>query len=193
MTNTLKKEPLGLLFLLLTLVFIAFMVFSKSFFDWAFERHQNQWSWYLRPLFLLPYAYFAFRHRFSGMMASVFALITSMCWFPVPNQVSPQALEFLAFEQRYLLSQWDIGKALLMLTVPLAFWILGLAFWRRSLLMGAAVMVIVALAKITWSIVNAQEAGASIVLPALTGLAISSGLLGVVYWVKKLKASKAKQ
>jgi hypothetical protein len=163
------------------------MVFSRSFFDWAFERHQNQWSWYLRPLFLLPYAYFAYQRRFSGMMASVLALFTSMFWFPVPDQVSAQALEFLAFEQDYLQSEWGLGKALLMLTVPIAFWALGLAFWRRSLLMGGVVMAVVALAKITWSIINAQEAGTSIVVPALTGLAVSAGLLLIVYRVKKLR------
>ena len=187
MINTLKKEALGFLFLFLTLAFIAAMVFSRSFFDWAFERHQNQWSWYLRPLFLVPYAYFAYQRRFSGMMASVLALFTSMFWFPVPDQVSAQALEFLAFEQDYLQSEWGLGKTLLMLTVPIAFWALGLAFWRRSLLMGGVVMAVVALAKITWSIINAQEAGTSIVVPALTGLAVSAGLLLIVYRVKKAK------
>ena len=187
MINTLKKEALGFLFLFLTLAFIAAMVFSRSFFDWAFERHQNQWSWYLRPLFLLPYAYFAYQRRFSGMMASVLALFTSMFWFPVPDQVGAQALEFLAFEQDYLQSEWGLGKTLLMLTVPIAFWALGLAFWRRRLLMGGVVMALVALAKITWSIINAQEAGASIVVPALTGLSVSAGLLLIVYRVKKAK------
>lgn len=180
MINALKKHPLGFLFLFLTAVFIATMVFSRSFFDWAFERHQNQWSWYLRPLFLLPYAFFAYKRNFSGMMASVFALFTSMCWFNVPDQVSEQALEFLRFEQDYLQSEWGMGKALLMLTVPLTFWALGLAFWRRSLLMGGVVMAVVAVAKIVWSVVNAQEAGASIVVPALTGLAISAGILYAV-------------
>ena len=187
MINTLKKEALGFLFLFLTLVFIAAMVCSRSFFDWAFERHQNQWSWYLRPLFLLPYAYFAYQRRFSGMMASVLALFTSMFWFPVPDQVSEQSLEFLAFEQDYLQSEWGLGKTLLMLTVPIAFWALGLAFWRRSLLMGGVVMAVVALAKISWSVINAQEAGASIIVPALTGLAISAGLL---YAVSKILKSK---
>ena len=93
----------------------------------------------------------------------------------------------LAFEQDYLQSEWGLGKTLLMLTVPIAFWALGLAFWRRSLLMGGVVMAVVALAKITWSIINAQEAGTSIVVPALTGLAVSAGLLLIVYRVKKAK------
>jgi len=53
--------------------------------------------------------------------------------------------------------------------------------------MGGVVMALVALAKITWSIINAQEAVTSIVVPALTGLAVSAGLLLIVYRVKKAK------
>ena len=52
---------LALCFGLLTLCFIAAMILNHTFFEWVFERHQNQWSWYIRPLFVIPFCYFAYK------------------------------------------------------------------------------------------------------------------------------------
>jgi hypothetical protein len=48
-TNTMELQPMELL---------------EGFLSWAWARHHNVLSWYIRPLFLLPFCYFAV--EFSG-------------------------------------------------------------------------------------------------------------------------------
>ncbi|UWX56338.1 hypothetical protein NYZ99_09120 [Maribacter litopenaei] len=148
----------GGVFLILTITFVVISMINKPFFDWVFERHHNQWSWYLRPLFLLPFCYFAYRKSFTGMMISLFALFTSMFWFPKPEMVSDDVVNFLEFEKAYLYGEWNLSKQLLTLSIPISFIALGLAFWKRSLIMGIGVVVLMATGKMVRSI---QNAGAS--------------------------------
>lgn len=136
MKNRTQDLFLGSFFLALTIAFIALAMNNRAFFDWVFERHHNQWSWYLRPLFLLPFCFFAYKKSFTGMMISVFALFTSMFWFPKPDLINKNVVDFLAFEKDYLYGEWTWNKGLLTLTIPISFIALGLAFWKRSLLHG---------------------------------------------------------
>ena len=176
---------IGGIFLALTILFILMSMTNELFFEWVFERHHNQWSWYLRPLFLLPFCYFAFKKSFAGMMISIFALFTSMFWFPKPEIISENVIEFLEFEKDYLYGEWDFSKTLLTLTIPISFIALGMAFWKRSLIMGISVVVLMATGKIIWSIQNAGESGKSILIPAIIGLVICSGL--IYYGFKRLE------
>ncbi|MCV9388571.1 hypothetical protein [Reichenbachiella ulvae] len=185
MKNQKQDLIIGSIFLGLTLAFIAVSMMHQPFFDWVFDRHHNPWSWYLRPLFLLPFCYFAFKKSFTGMMVSVFALFTSMFWFPKPEVVDQSVITFLAFEKEYLYGEWNGSKILLTLTIPISFIALGLAFWKRSLVMGLGVIVLMATGKIVWSIQNAGESGKSILIPAILGLLICSGL--IYYGFKKLE------
>ncbi|ASV31974.1 hypothetical protein [Maribacter cobaltidurans] len=178
----------GGLFLCLTIAFITVSMTYRPFFDWVFERHHNQWSWYVRPLFLLPFCYFAYKKSFTGMMISIFALFTSMFWFPKPEIVSENVMGFLAFEKDYLYGDWNLSKLLLTLTIPLSFLALGLAFWKRSLLIGIGVVVLMATGKIVWSIQNAGESGKSILIPAIVGLLLCCGLM--YYGFKRLEKNK---
>ena len=66
------------------------------------KGHHNILSWYIRPLFIIPMVIFAYKKSYTGIFASIFALFTSMFWFPVPAKSNPQVLEFLAFEMDYL-------------------------------------------------------------------------------------------
>lgn len=185
MKNRNKDLIVGGIFLILTIAFIALSMTNKPFFDWVFERHHNQWSWYLRPLFLLPFCYFAYRKSFTGMMISIFALFTSMFWFPKPEIVSESVKEFLEFEKEYLYGEWNLSESLLTLTIPISFIALGLAFWKRSLAMGIGVVVLMATGKMVWSIQNAGESGKSILIPAIIGLFICCGL--IYYGFKRLE------
>ncbi len=175
----------GGIFLILTITFIAISMSNKPFFDWVFERHHNQWSWYLRPLFLLPFCYSAYKKSFAGMMVSIFALFTSMFWFPKPEIVSNSVIDFLEFEKEYLYGEWNLSKQLLTLTIPISFIALGLAFWKRSVIMGIAVVFLMATGKMVWSIQNAGESGKSILIPAILGLLICCGL--IFYGFKRLE------
>lgn len=119
------------------------------------------------------------------MMLSVFALFTSMFWFPKPEAVSESVIEFLEFEKKYLYGQWNTSKLLLTMTIPISLIALGLAFWKRSLTIGISIVVLMATGKIVWSIQNAGESGKSILIPAVLGLLICCGL--IYYGFKKLE------
>ncbi len=171
-----KKQKLdtiiGSVFLVLTIVLITAFVVNEEFFYWAFERHHNEWSWYLRPLFLLPFCYSAYKRSFAGIMLSIFAVLTSMFWFSKPEIVNQQIIEFLKFEKDYLYGQWGLSKVVITLIVPFSLFLLALAFWKRNLLMGLVVLVLIATGKIVWSIQNAGGAGKAVLVPALVGLTI---------------------
>jgi hypothetical protein len=112
-----KDRTLALGFGCLILILIILACTSKPFFDWAYERHQNQMSWYIRPLFLIPFCYFAYKHSLAGIMATVFLLLTSMFWFAGPAVVPDDIRQFLQFEKD---CRWHSGKEVLFL---------GLACW----------------------------------------------------------------
>src|SRR3712207_495353 len=100
---------------------------------WAWERHHNVLSWYVRVLFLLPFCYFAYRRSLTGIVLTLLALATSMFWFPAPERPDPRTLEFLAMEREYLTEEWTAAKVLLGLLVPVSLAALALAFWKRSI------------------------------------------------------------
>ena len=179
--NKMKKiysdKTIALLFLILTSIFLSVFMINQTFFDWVFDRHHNQWSWYIRPIFLIPFCFFAYKRNWTGISITIFCLFTSMFWFSRPEVVSENVKTFLQFEKDWLYSYWDYKKILLILTVPLSFFGLGLAFWKRSLAAGLGVVTLMATGKIVWSLQNAGESGKSIIVPAIVGLIICSGLI----------------
>lgn len=92
-------------------------------------------------------------------MLTLFALVTSMFWFPEPDRPDPRAAEFLAMEKEYLAGDWTLTKVLLGLLVPVNLGTLALAFWKRSLLHGLVVIDSIMLAKVTWSYYYSGESG----------------------------------
>ncbi|MGI6584871.1 MAG: hypothetical protein ACOX3L_02755 [Lutisporaceae bacterium] len=176
---------LGMLFSTASIVFIVLFLTDETFLNWAFERHHNILSWYIRPFFIIPIVIFAFKKSFAGISASIFALFTSMFWFPVPASNSPQVLEFLAFEMDYLKGTWTVPKIVMSLAVPLFFLILLIAAWKRNWKWLSGVIIAAAVLKLVWSIVFSGEAGMSILKPALIGLIVCIG--GLSYYIKKHK------
>lgn len=174
---------LGMLFAIATIVFIILFLSNDVFFNWAFERHHNILSWYIRLLFIIPMVVFAFKKSYTGIFASIFALFTSMFWFPVPTNSSSQVLSFLAFEMEYLKGTWTAPKIIMSLAVPLFFIMLIMAAWKRNRKLLLAVIIGAALLKFIWSIVFSGEAGMSILAPALVGLVVTIG--GIYYFLKK--------
>lgn len=172
----------------LTIIFLVVSMTNQAFFDWVFDRHHNQWSWYLRPIFLIPFCYFAYKKSWAGISITLFCLFTSMFWFNRPEVVADNVKTFLQFEKDWLYGAWNYKKLLLIITVPVSFFALGLAFWKRSLLIGLGVVALMATGKIIWSIQNAGEAGKSIIIPAVVGLLLCSGLIFLGF--KRLKKKK---
>lgn len=183
--STKNDKRIAFVFALLTIAFIIVSITSKSFFNWMFERHQNQMSWYIRPIFLIPFCFFAYKKSWAGISFTIFCLFTSMFWFNKPDAVSDEVKNFLQFEKDWLYGPWTYQKILLILSVPASFMALGLAFWKRSLWMGLGVIVLMATGKIIWSIQNAGESGKSILIPAIIGLLICAGF--IVYGWKQIE------
>jgi hypothetical protein len=176
---------LGMLFAAATIIFIVIFLTNDIFFNWAFERHHNILSWYIRPLFIIPMVIFAFKKSLTGIFASIFALFTSMFWFSVPAEKSPQVLEFLSFKMDYLKGAWTAPKIIMSLAVPLFFFMLLTAAWKRNLKWLLGVVIGAAVLKIIWSIAFSGEAGMSILKPALIGLIVC--IVGLYYYFKKHK------
>jgi hypothetical protein len=78
--------------------------FVNDFFSWAWERQHNILSWYIRPLFLVPFGHFAYKRSIWGIVLTLIALATSMFWFPKPETVSPQGTPLLEAEIEWLLA-----------------------------------------------------------------------------------------
>jgi Mn2+/Fe2+ NRAMP family transporter len=58
----------------------------EGFLSWAWERHHNVLSWYIRPLFILPLVYFSYRRSLPGIVLTLVALATSMFWLLPPSR-----------------------------------------------------------------------------------------------------------
>jgi hypothetical protein len=74
----------------------------EGFAGWAWARHHNVLSWYVRPLFLLPLAWSAHRRSPVGIATTLVAPATSTFWFPAPSRADPRVAEFLRFEREWL-------------------------------------------------------------------------------------------
>jgi len=173
-------------FVLIAAIAVAAIGNTTEFVAWAWERHHNVLSWYIRPLFFLPFCFFAYRRSLWGMTLSLLALATSMFWFPAPGETNPAVREMLRAEREYLTANWTLWKLLLALLVPATFAGLGLAFWKRSLVYGLAVINAAVLIKVGWTFVFGTEAGAMSHLPAaLLGLAVCDAL--ILYVIRRLR------
>src|SRR3712207_4155224 len=175
--------------LMLVLVALAALAVTGTideFVAWAWARHHNELSWYIRPLFLLPFCYFAYRRSLLGITLTVVALATSMFWFPAPERANPGAAEFLAMEREYLTGEWSLWKVLLALLMPLSFAALAVAFWRRSLVWGLAVINAMVLVKVAWSFYFGDTSGGLTLLPsAIVGLAVCDAV--ILYLVRRMR------
>jgi len=158
------------------------IVLWEAVWEWAWARHHNILSWYIRPLFVLPFCYFAYRRSPFGMVATLMALATSMAWFPAPATPSPGVVELLARERAYLAEPWTPFRILLALVPAALLAALATAFWRRSFAWGIAVINAMALTKIAWTFWAAPGEGAyALLVPALVGLGIcNAAVIGIL-------------
>ncbi len=159
-----------------------------SFLTWAFERHHNILSWYIRPLFLLPFCFFAYKKSVVGIIITLLALLTSMFWFPKPAAINPKVEGFLAMEWDYLMGEWTFMKLLASSLVPLSMYALAFAFWRHSWKVGILVINLIALLKVLWSVYASGGSGTAVILPAFIGLAVCNAAVWLAYRFVKKKA-----
>src|ERR671916_1703382 len=174
-----------LVLVLLALALLLATGNTNEFVAWAWERHHNVLSWYIRPPFFLPFCFFAYKRSVSGMILTLVALATSMFWFPAPERTDPQVLEFLAVEREYLTGDWTMAKVLMALLVPISFAALGLVFWKRSIVYGLVLLNAIVLVKVAWSFYFGEESGGLTLLPSvLAGLAVCDAV--ILYLVRRV-------
>lgn len=173
------------LFSVLTVGFMILMLNENTFFEWAFARHHNVLSWYIRPFILLPICYFAYKRNGLGVSASVFLGLTSMFWFPEPQFADEKIIEFLQMEKDYLTSGWNLTKVMISSLVPLTIYLLGLAFWKRNIKAGIMMIGLIAVLKSIWSLFAGGESGTSVILPASIGLILCVGIIIYVFRSEK--------
>lgn len=156
------------------------MEILQDFAEWAWMRHHNPSSWYIRPLFLIPFCYFALRRSLTGIAVTLLGLATSMFWFPAPAHPDPRVAGFLDAEREYLSGEWGPAKILFTAIVPMFLFALAFAFWRRSIWAGLAVIAAGSLLKIGWSLYYGGESGWAVVPPAIAGLIAITVVMVVV-------------
>ncbi|PSR51899.1 hypothetical protein AHMF7605_28735 [Adhaeribacter arboris] len=163
-------KPIALLFGFLTILFLVLLLTNTVFLNWVFARHQNQMSWFIRPLFIVPFCYFAYRQSWTGISIIIFAIFASMFWFNQPAIITDDVKAFLQFEIHWLSDTWKLKKVLFALVPLISFMTLGFSCWQRSIWMGLAVIAFMALGKMAWGIAQAGEPGKSMKIPATIGL-----------------------
>ncbi|SFO78445.1 hypothetical protein SAMN05660464_1172 [Geodermatophilus dictyosporus] len=157
--------------------------------DWAFDRHADVLSWYVRPLFLVPLAWFAHRRSGWGIAGTLVALASSTSWFPAPAQPDPRVLEFLDFEREWLTGPWDLREVGQSLLAPLTLGAYCLAFWRRSVGWGLVLLDLMAGGKLLWGVVVGNGTGWAMTVPALVGLLVCDA--AVLWGVRRARARRA--
>ena len=152
-----------------------------DFLNWAWARHLNPLSWYIRPLFILPFCYFAYKKSVWGMALTVAAVTSSMFWFPVPATPDPRAVALLAVEREYVGGPWTLGRIVLTALVPMWFVALAWTVRRRSWLGVATVIGSGTLLKVGWLFRVAGSSAWAIIPPVALGTAVCAGLLLIAY------------
>ena len=117
---------------LLALVALTATGSLDGFLSWVWARHHNELSWYVRPLFLLPFCYFAYRRSVLGIVVTLLLFPTSLFWFPAPENPSPRVEEYLAWERHFLTEGSVLARVVLLLLVVAFFVALSTPFWKRS-------------------------------------------------------------
>ena len=159
------RRIIAFVFLALSIVFVEQALLNHAFQDWLFARHHTILSWYVRS--------------WAGLMAGVFALLTSMAWFPAPAVADADVARFLADEIAFLRGGWTLQTGLYTLAVLAYFALLVGMAWQRSGKGLAAVLAAAALGKVAFSLMGSGASARALVAPALLGLAAG---LGAVWW-----------
>jgi nicotinamide riboside transporter PnuC len=156
--------------------------------DWAFERHLNPLSWYIRPVFMILLAYAAYKRSWTGLIITFILLMSSMVWFPAPDKIDPQMYEVLEYEKQLFSHPLSGTLAILAL---LASVVLGsIVFWKRSLKLGLIVCNVGLIGKLLLSLLFTGTNGWGPLGTILFGLIIVNGI-GLYIFLRR-KAHKEK-
>jgi hypothetical protein len=153
----------------------------NDFLDWAWARHHNPLSWYIRPLFILPFCYFAYKKSVWGITVTLVAVTSSMFWFPAPAAPDPRGAALLAIEREYLGGPLTFSRTILTALIPIWFVMLAWAVRKLSWVGVATVIGAGTLLKVGWLFRVGGSDAWVIVPPVALGTAVCAGVLLSAY------------
>src|SRR5262245_61384911 len=150
-----------------------------DFLNWAWARHHNPLGWYIRPLCILPFCYFAYTKNVRGIVLTLVAVTSSMFWFPAPATPDPRGAALLAVEREYVGGPLTVSRMILTGLIPVWFVLLAWAVRKLSWVGVATVIGAGTLLKMAWLFrVGGRDAWV-IVPPVAVGTAICASVLVV--------------
>lgn len=157
--------------------------------DWAFQRHLNPLSWYIRPVFLIVLAYFAYKRSWKGVIITFVLMMSSMVWFPAPETINPQMQTVLEYEQMLLSTPIS---AIFTIALMMAFVTLILmAFWKHSLRFGLIILNVTLIGKVVLSLLFTGKNGWAPLGNTIFGLILVNGIgWFIIYKTRKNKPTE---
>ncbi|WP_157716256.1 hypothetical protein [Roseivirga echinicomitans] len=177
------------------LFFYSFFLIGQAYIqgldigNWIWDRHQNLFSWYSRPLFIIPACYFAYHHKLWHTGAWMALMFASLFWFSAPQQVSESVQAYLEWENKLFFNGDSIVPLVVLIAGVLAF-LFGLfyAFYRRNMWYGLLVFNIGTLLKIFVSLTWGKETGVTAIVPSLSSMLF----INIVAWLLWKRTKKKK-
>jgi len=158
---------------------------------WVWDRHQNLFSWYSRPLFIIPAAYYAYRHKPWHVIGCMSLLGTSLFWFPAPAQVSAAVTDYLEWEkQLFFINENRLPLIAMSLAVVVFLFGFFYSLWKRNVLYGLILINIGTLMKIVVSLLFGQKAGTAAIAPSISSLLAINLIYWLIWWRVKSSAGK---
>ena len=154
--------------------------------NWIWNRYQNLFSWYSRPLFIIPACYYAYQRKLGYVIGMLALLATSMFWFAPPDEVSDAVTSYLEWERvAFLDPQNRVPLTILVISVSVFLICLFYAFWQRSLWLGLLVINVGNVLKVLVSVMFRRDAEAVSIVPTLSSMLIINLFAFAVWWWRK--------
>ncbi|MGM0890805.1 MAG: hypothetical protein ACQEW5_28750 [Bacillota bacterium] len=142
--------------------------------DWAFARHLNPLSWYIRPIFLIIICYFSYKRSWKGIILTFLLMTSSMVWFPAPEKIDSKMQVVLEYEKMLLSNPFS---AVITIFIGVIFVVLAcMAFWKHSLKLGLIVLNSMLIGKIVLGLIFTGENGWAPIGNTIFGLIIVNGI-----------------
>lgn len=149
--------------------------------DWAWARHHNEWSWYIRPLIIIGFCMAAwFRKPVIIFMLAIFFPISAVI-FPAPQNPKSYVVEFLQAERNMLEALSPLEMVGFGVLVVVFLFLLATALWQRSFWLGVLIANLGGAIKLIFGYFVWGEVGAIALWPTIV-TAIVFNLAMFVFW-----------
>ena len=158
--------------------------------DWAWARHHNELSWYIRPLIMLAFCAAAWWRNLIGVIGLALFFPLSAVVFPAPATPKAYVVDFLAKERAMLDALTPLGWLVFVGAVVVFLWLLAAAFWKHSFWYGLAVANLGGATKLFVSIFLWNDIGNTAILPTLTtAFVFNCAAIMMWRWLRKTHGS----